>query len=114
MTDRGGSVLVLTNRYDVTSDVVLRKLAERQVPVMRLDPGADPHAGASLSAGYGRAGHGGTLRTASRELGLTECARTCSRPRWTRRSTAGCGTGSRRTGRGGTCWCEVLRSPEPV
>ncbi|GAA2529469.1 ATP-grasp ribosomal peptide maturase [Streptomyces koyangensis] len=72
MTDRGGSVLVLTNRYDVTTDVVLRKLAARRVPVVRFDPGVDPYAGASLSAGYGRVGQRGTLRTESRELDLTE------------------------------------------
>ena len=72
MTDRSGAVLVLTNRYDVTSDVVLRKLAARRVPVVRLDPGADLYAGASLSAKYGRAGRRGTLRTASRELHLAD------------------------------------------
>ncbi|MFI2670363.1 ATP-grasp ribosomal peptide maturase [Streptomyces albidoflavus] len=72
MTDRSGAVLVLTNRYDVTSDVVLRKLAARRVPVVRLDPGADLYAGASLSAKYGRAGRRGTLRTASRELDLAD------------------------------------------
>lgn len=72
MTERSGAVLVLTNRYDVTSDVVLRKLAARRVPVVRLDPGADLYAGASLSAGYGRAGRRGTLRTESRELDLAD------------------------------------------
>lgn len=65
------SVLVLTNPYDVTADVVLRLLAERRVPVVRLDPGADLHAGASLTATYCTGEQRGTLRTASRELDTT-------------------------------------------
>lgn len=65
------SVLVLTNPYDVTADVVLRLLVERRVPVVRLDPGTDLHAGASLTATY-RTGHQrGTLRTASRKIDTT-------------------------------------------
>lgn len=56
MTTSSGAVLVLTNRYDVTTDVVLRKLAARRVRVVRFDPGVDPYVGASLSARYGRAG----------------------------------------------------------
>ncbi|MCT2592978.1 ATP-grasp ribosomal peptide maturase [Streptomyces sp. N2-109] len=71
MDDRRGSVLVLTNSYDVTSDLVLRALAARGIPVVRLDPGVDPHEGASLSAVYGTAGQRGTLRTRSRALDLT-------------------------------------------
>ncbi|MFJ2904608.1 ATP-grasp ribosomal peptide maturase [Streptomyces sp. NPDC087212] len=67
----GRSVLVLTNPYDVTADVVLRLLAERQVPVVRLDPGTDLHMDASLTATYGPGGQRGTLRTASREIDTT-------------------------------------------
>ncbi|MEV0779046.1 ATP-grasp ribosomal peptide maturase [Streptomyces sp. NPDC050428] len=70
MDDRR-SVLVLTNPYDVTADMVLRLLAERRVPVVRLDPGADLHAGASLTATYRTSEQRGTLRTASRELDTT-------------------------------------------
>ncbi|GGZ15481.1 hypothetical protein GCM10010387_04800 [Streptomyces inusitatus] len=72
MSDRRGSVLVLTNSYDVTSDVVLRILAARRVPVARLDPGTDPYTGASLSAVYGTDEQRGTLRTPSRTLDLTQ------------------------------------------
>ncbi|MFR9723880.1 ATP-grasp ribosomal peptide maturase [Streptomyces sp. MS19] len=61
-------VLVLTNPYDVTADLVLRLLAEREVPVVRLDPGADLHTDASLTATYGAGGQWGTLRTPHREL----------------------------------------------
>ncbi|WP_435176270.1 ATP-grasp ribosomal peptide maturase [Actinacidiphila sp. bgisy145] len=62
------SVLVLTNPYDVTADVVLRLLAERRISVVRLDPGADLHTGASLTAAYLMDDRRGMLRTASREL----------------------------------------------
>ncbi|WP_395297743.1 ATP-grasp ribosomal peptide maturase [Kitasatospora hibisci] len=65
------SVLVLTNPYDVTADVVLRLLAERRVPVVRLDPGTDLHTGASLTATYRTGAQRGTLRTASREIDTT-------------------------------------------
>ncbi|MFF4378058.1 ATP-grasp ribosomal peptide maturase [Kitasatospora sp. NPDC001547] len=65
------SVLVLTNAYDVTADVVLRLLADRRVPVVRLDPGTDLHAGASLTAAYRTGEQRGTLRTASREIDTT-------------------------------------------
>ena len=67
----GGTVLVLTNPYDVTADVVLRLLAERRVPVIRLDPGTDLHAGASLTATYRVGDQRGTLRTATREIDTT-------------------------------------------
>lgn len=70
MDDRR-SVLVLTNPYDVTADVVLRLLFERQTPVVRLDPGTDLHAGSSLTATYRMGEQRGTLRTASRELDTT-------------------------------------------
>ncbi|MGW2372934.1 ATP-grasp ribosomal peptide maturase [Kitasatospora sp. NPDC001683] len=72
MTDPSGSVLVLTNHHDVTADVVLRILAERQVSVVRLDPGVDLHAGAALTATYRTGDQRGTLRTPSREIVLTE------------------------------------------
>ncbi|MFB7126498.1 ATP-grasp ribosomal peptide maturase [Kitasatospora sp. NPDC056273] len=65
-------VLVLTNPYDVTADVVLRVLAHRRSPVVRLDPGTDLHTGASLTASFRTDGRRGTLRTPSRELDLTE------------------------------------------
>ncbi|RAJ40455.1 ATP-grasp ribosomal peptide maturase [Kitasatospora sp. SolWspMP-SS2h] len=73
MGDRPGAVLVLTNACDVTADVVLRLLADRRVPVVRFDPGADPPGGASLTARYGPGGQQrGTLRTVSRTLDLSE------------------------------------------
>ncbi|MFE7524391.1 ATP-grasp ribosomal peptide maturase [Kitasatospora sp. NPDC057542] len=65
------SVLVLTNSYDVTADVVLRILAQRRIPAVRLDPGADLHADASLTATYRTSEQRGTLRTASRKLDTT-------------------------------------------
>ncbi|UZI31240.1 ATP-grasp ribosomal peptide maturase [Streptomyces sp. VB1] len=71
MDDRRGSVLVLTNLHDVTTDFVLRVLAARRVPVVRLDPGTDLLAGASLSATYGTGVQRGFLRTPSRDLDLT-------------------------------------------
>ncbi|MEV7678890.1 ATP-grasp ribosomal peptide maturase [Streptomyces sp. NPDC088341] len=70
MTD-SRSVLVLTSPYDVTADMVLRILAERRVPAVRLDPGTDLHTDASLTATYRTGGQRGTLRTASRELDTT-------------------------------------------
>lgn len=72
MDDHRGSVLVLTNLYDVTSDAVLRILAERRVPVVRLEPGTDLHSGASLSTKYCTGEQRGTLRTMSRTLDLTQ------------------------------------------
>ncbi|MFH8381964.1 ATP-grasp ribosomal peptide maturase [Kitasatospora sp. NPDC018058] len=71
MGNRSGSVLVLTNPLDVTADAVLRVLAERRVPVVRLDPGTDLHTGASLTAAYRTGDQRGTLHTASRELDLS-------------------------------------------
>ncbi|MFJ4439746.1 ATP-grasp ribosomal peptide maturase [Streptomyces sp. NPDC088923] len=69
--DDHGPVLVLTNPYDVTADLVLRLLSERRVPVARFDPGIDLHAGASLTTGYRAGEQWGTLRTSSRELDIT-------------------------------------------
>ncbi|MGW1176076.1 ATP-grasp ribosomal peptide maturase [Kitasatospora sp. NPDC002543] len=71
MDNRSRSVLVLTNSSDVTADAVLRVLAERRVPVVRLDPGTDLHEGASLTATYRTGSQRGALRTSSRELDLT-------------------------------------------
>ncbi|SOB84702.1 ATP-grasp ribosomal peptide maturase [Streptomyces sp. 1331.2] len=71
MDGRSRSVLVLTNPSDVTADAVLRVLAERRVPVVRLDPGTDLHTGASLTAAYRTGSQRGTLRTSSRELDLS-------------------------------------------
>ena len=65
------SVLVLTNPYDATADVVLRLLFERQIPVVRLDPGTELHAGASLTSTYRTGEQRGALRTATRELDTT-------------------------------------------
>jgi ATP-grasp ribosomal peptide maturase len=65
------SVLVLTNPYDVTADVVLPLLAHRRVPVVRLDPGTDLHTGATLTAAYSASDQRGTLRTTSREIDTT-------------------------------------------
>ncbi|WP_371479936.1 ATP-grasp ribosomal peptide maturase [Kitasatospora sp. NBC_00315] len=69
--DQRRAVLVLTNTYDATADTVLRILAERRVPVVRVDPGADLYDGASLTARYGRSSRRGTLRTSSREIDLS-------------------------------------------
>lgn len=71
MDGRRGSVLVLTNLHDVTTDIVLRILAARRMPVVRLDPGTDLLTGSSLSASYGTGGRRGVLRTPSRDLDLT-------------------------------------------
>ncbi|MBL1083629.1 ATP-grasp ribosomal peptide maturase [Streptomyces actinomycinicus] len=79
-TGPGGSVLVLTSAHDVTADLVLRILAERKVPAVRLDPGTDLHTGAALTATYGTGDQRGTLRTPTRELDLTKV-----RSVWTRR-----------------------------
>ncbi|WP_250300928.1 ATP-grasp ribosomal peptide maturase [Streptomyces sp. NBC_01387] len=65
------SVLVLTNPSDATADLVLRLLAERRVPVVRLDPGVDLHDGSSLTATYRTGDQRSTLRTPRRELDLT-------------------------------------------
>ncbi|MDH6124944.1 ATP-grasp ribosomal peptide maturase [Kitasatospora sp. GP82] len=81
--DRHGAVLVLTNPYDVTADVVLRILAERRVPAVRADPGVELHGGASLTSLYGSEGQRGILRTESRELDLNRV-----RSVWYRRPTA--------------------------
>ncbi|MFF2658920.1 ATP-grasp ribosomal peptide maturase [Kitasatospora sp. NPDC058032] len=82
MDDRSRSVLVLTNPLDVTADAVLRVLAERRVPVVRLDPGTDLHTGASLTATYRTGDQRGTLRTAGRDLDLTAV-----RSIWVRRAS---------------------------
>ncbi|MFF1905109.1 ATP-grasp ribosomal peptide maturase [Kitasatospora sp. NPDC058218] len=82
MADDRRSVLVLTNSRDVTADVVLRVLAERGVPTVRLDPGVDLHAGSSLTALHSTGGQHGTLRTPSRVLDLLRV-----RSVWVRRAS---------------------------
>lgn len=81
--DRPGAVLVLTNSLDATADVVLRILAERRVPVVRVDPGVDLHNGASLTSSYGTGGQRGALVTPTRALDLEHV-----RSVWWRRPTA--------------------------
>lgn len=81
--DDSRPVLVLSNPSDVTADVVLRLLADRRVPVVRLDPGTDLHAGASLTAAYRADDLRGILRTASRAIDITR-----TRSVWTRRPSA--------------------------
>lgn len=81
--DDSRPVLVLSNPYDVTTDVVLRLLADRRVPVVRLDPGTDLHAGASLTAAYRAGDLRGILRTVSRAIDITR-----TRSVWTRRPSA--------------------------
>ncbi|MEU1510305.1 ATP-grasp ribosomal peptide maturase [Kitasatospora sp. NPDC005748] len=81
-SDDRSSVLVLTNSRDVTADVVLRVLAGRGVPVVRLDPGTDLHEGASLTTRYRTTGQRGTLRTPTRRLDLTRV-----RSVWMRRAS---------------------------
>jgi len=81
--DRHRAVLVLTNPYDATADVVLRILAERRVPAVRVDPGADLYNGASLTSQYGGDCQRGTLGTPSRTLDLTKV-----RSVWYRRPSA--------------------------
>jgi len=49
MNHQCGSVLVLTNSLDVTTDLVLRILAKRPVPVVGLDPGTALHSGSTLT-----------------------------------------------------------------
>ncbi|MFQ6851173.1 ATP-grasp ribosomal peptide maturase [Streptomyces sp. 35M1] len=104
MDGRRGSVLVLTNLHDVTTDIVLRILAARRVPVVRLDPGTDLLAGSSLSASYGTGGRRGVLRTPSRDLDLTRV-----RSVWVRRPSpydgpSGLGERDRRFAREQAFW----------
>ncbi|MFI6006951.1 ATP-grasp ribosomal peptide maturase [Streptomyces sp. NPDC051366] len=103
-TARSGSVLVLTSPHDVTADVVLRILADRRVPVVRLDPAPDLLAGTALTASYRTGDQGGTLRTPSRELDLTRV-----RSVWTRRPSpfegpAGLGAEERRFAASQSLW----------
>ncbi|GAA2238100.1 ATP-grasp ribosomal peptide maturase [Kitasatospora cystarginea] len=81
--DRPGAVLVLTNSLDATADVVLHILAERRVPVVRVDPGVDLYNGASLTTRYGTGGQRGALATPTRALDLRHV-----RSVWWRRPTA--------------------------
>ncbi|WP_327064746.1 ATP-grasp ribosomal peptide maturase [Kitasatospora sp. NBC_01302] len=70
--DRHRAVLVLTSTYDVTTDVVLRILADRRIPVVRTDPGADLPGGASLTTHYATGEQRGAPRTPSRVLDLAD------------------------------------------
>lgn len=68
-------VLVVTSLEDVTADLVIAALNERQVPVARVNPadiGTDLTFGARISAGA--PAWGGRLRTATREVELEEVA----------------------------------------
>ncbi|MEU6401721.1 ATP-grasp ribosomal peptide maturase [Streptomyces sp. NPDC046985] len=69
------TVLVLTALEDVTADLVISALNERETPVVRADP-ADLGAGLSFGAriGAGARGWGGRLVTDSREVELGEVA----------------------------------------
>ncbi|MER8120448.1 ATP-grasp ribosomal peptide maturase [Streptomyces sp. NPDC094031] len=69
------TVLVLTALEDVTADLVISALNEREVPVVRADP-AGLGAGLSFGAriGAGAPAWGGRLVTASREVELGEVA----------------------------------------
>ncbi len=66
------TVLIITALEDVTADRVIEALNEREVPVVRADPG---DIGARLAFGFrlgpDRAAWEGRLRTASREVELT-------------------------------------------
>lgn len=69
------TVLVLTALEDVTADLVVSVLNEREVPVVRADP-ADLGAGLTFGARIdaASAAWGGRLRTVSREVELGEVA----------------------------------------
>ncbi|MEV5593278.1 ATP-grasp ribosomal peptide maturase [Streptomyces sp. NPDC052496] len=64
-------VLVVTRLDDATADVVTTELHRRAIPVVRLDPGDFP-ADVALSARLGDAGLTGALRTASRNMSLSQ------------------------------------------
>ncbi|MEO3973435.1 ATP-grasp ribosomal peptide maturase [Streptomyces sp. CAU 1734] len=64
-------VLVVTKPDDITADLVVGELNERDVPVARLDPGDFPGA-LTLAACPDANGLGGTVRTSSREVVLGE------------------------------------------
>ncbi len=67
------TVLVLTSLEDVTADLVVKVLHEREVPVVRTDP-ADLGVGLTFGARIDAASPawGGHLRTTSREVNLGE------------------------------------------
>lgn len=62
-------VLVVTKVDDFTADLVIKKLNERQVPVVRLDPGEFPDS-VTVNAVLGQTGLGGSVRTMTRRLDL--------------------------------------------
>ncbi|WP_328373107.1 ATP-grasp ribosomal peptide maturase (plasmid) [Streptomyces sp. NBC_00445] len=69
------TVLVITALEDVTADLVIEALNEREVPVVRADPADIGH---DLTFGFhigqGQPAWGGRLRTTSREVELEEVA----------------------------------------
>ncbi|MEU7729643.1 hypothetical protein AB0B78_31070 [Streptomyces sp. NPDC040724] len=69
------TVLVLTTLEDVTADLVISALNERETPVVRADP-ADLGAGLSFGAriGAGAPAWGGRLVTGSRQVELGKVA----------------------------------------
>jgi ATP-grasp ribosomal peptide maturase len=75
-------VLVITSVDDATADPVIRRLFERDVPVVRLDPADLLGASARMSARFGGQGMSGWIRTASRDLELRG-----ARAVWWRRPT---------------------------
>ncbi|MEV6981182.1 ATP-grasp ribosomal peptide maturase [Sphaerisporangium sp. NPDC051017] len=62
-------VLVITAVDDITADLVIRRLYDRAVPVVRLDPADFLGGVATMSARFGRE-MSGVIRTTSRELDL--------------------------------------------
>ncbi|MEU4095486.1 ATP-grasp ribosomal peptide maturase [Streptomyces sp. NPDC026673] len=65
-------VLVVTNLMDETTDVVIRVLNARAVPVVRLDPGVDIQQGGSLAATLGTSQMQGHITTATRRIELDD------------------------------------------
>ncbi|MFJ6411005.1 ATP-grasp ribosomal peptide maturase [Streptomyces hydrogenans] len=63
-------ILVITALGDVTADLVVGELHERDVPVVRLDPATDFPEPARLTARFGAGGFAGELTTASRDVDL--------------------------------------------
>ncbi|MFD7365880.1 ATP-grasp ribosomal peptide maturase [Nocardiopsis alba] len=66
------TVLVLTQRFDPTADLVIRELHRREVPVFRCDPGDFPEQSALCAHLSSTGTVTGTLRQGVREISLTE------------------------------------------
>lgn len=64
------SVVVVTDRFDPTTDIVLEELNRREVPVLRFDTSEFPTA-LTASAELGGTGWHGQVRTARRSVDLT-------------------------------------------